>query len=166
MEGRDINFEQAACNVVPAGLHLDYDPDFRTRRVDDIAPTLTSPLLSGLVDNIRHLEKPEIPGKPTSFEADEGLWGHGWVPPKPDVPGPSHDDGMAPKMPASVGEVLESEPHDQGEGQQDQPSSEPDPEEVAAIIISEEDEDDLITEGPQAVSTPKSESARCQKRSP
>ena len=28
MEGRDINFKQATHNVVPAGLHLDYDPDF------------------------------------------------------------------------------------------------------------------------------------------
>ena len=129
-EGRDINFEQVAHNV-PPGLHLDYYPDFRTRRVDDIAPTLTSPLLSGLIDNICHLEKPEIPGKPASFKADEGLWGHGWVPPKPDVLGPSHDDGMAPKMPASKGKVLESEPRDQGESQQDQPFSEPDLEEVA-----------------------------------
>ena len=166
MEGRDVNFKQAVSNVVPAGLHLDYDPDFRTRRVDDIAPTLTSPLLSSLVDNICHLEKPEIPRKPTSFEVDEGLWGHSWVPPKPDTPGPSHNAGVAPKMPASEREALESEPHDQGGSQQDQPLSEPDPEEVAVIVISKGDEDDLITEGPQAVSTPKSESAQCWKRSP
>ena len=84
--------------VVPPRLHLDYDLDFRTRRVDDIAPTLTSPLLSGLIGNIRQLEKPEIPGKPASFKVDEGLWGCGWAPPKPDVPGPSHDDEMASKI--------------------------------------------------------------------
>ena len=89
---------------------------------------------------------------------DEGLWGHGWVPPKPDAPGPSHDAGEAPKMPASKGEALESEPCDQGGSQQDQPLSKPDLEEVAAIVISEGDEDDLTTEWPQAVSTPKSES--------
>ena len=129
-------------NVVPAGLHLDYDLDFQTRRVDDITPTLTSPLLSGLVDNIHHLEKPEIPKRPISFEVDEGLWGHSGAPPKPDVPGPSHNDGMAPKMPASKGEVLENEPRDQGESRQDQPLSEPDPEEVVEIVISERDEDD------------------------
>ena len=110
MEGRDVDFEQVTCTVVPPGLHLDYDLDFKTRRVDDIAPTLTSPLLSGLVDNIHHLEKPEIPRRPTSFEGDEGLWGHGWAPPKPDVPGPSHDDGMAPRMPVGEGEVLEMSP--------------------------------------------------------
>ena len=140
---------------MPAGLHLDYDPDFQTRRVDDIAPTLTSPLLSGLIDNIHHLEKPEIPGKPTSFEADEGLWGHSWVPAKPDAPGPSHDAGEAPKMPASEGEALESEPHDQGGSKQ----------EVAVIIISEGDENNLTTKWPQTVSTPKSESVQHQKRS-
>ena len=163
MEGRDINFEQVAHNMVPPRLHLEYDPDFRTRRVDDIAPTLTSPLLSSLIDNIRHLEKPEIPGRPASFEEDEGLWGHSWAPPKPDVPGPSHDDGMGPKMPASEGEVLENEPHDQGESHQDQPISEPDPEEVAEIVISEGDDDDLTIEEPQGVSTPKSELAQCRK---
>ena len=27
-EGRDIDLEQAALNVVPSGLHLDYDLDF------------------------------------------------------------------------------------------------------------------------------------------
>ena len=111
MEGRDINLEQVTPTVVPPGLHLDYGLDFRTRRVDDIAPTLTSPLLSSLIDNIHQLKKPEIPGKPAYFKADEGLWHLGLAPPKPDVLGLSHDDGMASKMPASEGEVLENEPH-------------------------------------------------------
>ena len=164
MEGKDIDLEQVVHNVLPPGLHLDYDLDFRTRRVNNIAPTLTPPLLSSLVGNIRQLKKPEIPGKPVSFKADEGLWGHGWAPPKPDAPGPSHDAGMAPKMPASKEEALESVPHDQGGSQQDQPLSKP--EEVAAIIISKGDEDDLTTEEPQAVSMPKSEPAQCWKRNP
>ena len=146
--------------MVPPGLHLDYGLDFQTRRVDDIALTLTSPLLSGLVNNIHQLEKPEIPGKPASFKADEGLWGLGWGPPKPDVPGPSHDDGMASRMPASEGEVLENEPHGQGESHQDQPLFEPDPEEVAEIIISGDDDSDLTIEVPQAASTPRSEPAQ------
>ena len=149
--------------MVPPGLHLDYDLDFRTRRVDDIAPTLTSPLLSGLIGNIHQLEKPEIPGKPAPFKADEGLWGHGWAPPKPDVLGPSHNDGMASKMQASEGEVLESESHGQGKSHQDQPLFEPDPEQIAEIIISEEDESDLTIEEPQAASTPRSEPAQSQK---
>ena len=97
-EGRDINLEQVTHNVMPPGLHLDYDLDFQTRRVNDIAPTLTSPLLSGLVGNIRQLQRPEIPRNPVSFNADEGLWGHGRAPPKPGAPGPSRDSGMVFKM--------------------------------------------------------------------
>ena len=152
--------------MLPPGLHLNYDLDFQTRRVKDIAPTLTPPLLSGLVVNIRQLKKPEIPRRPISFKADEGLWGHSWAPPKPDAPGPSHNAGVTPKMSASKGEVLESEPHDQGGGQRDQPLSEPDLEEVAAIVISKGDDNDLTTEEPQAVSTPKSEPVQHRKQSP
>ena len=94
-EGRDVNLEQVMSTVVPHRLYLDYDLDFRTRRVDDIAPTLTSPLLSGLIGNIHQLDMPVIPGEPASFKADEDLWGHSRAPSKPDVPSPSHDDGAA-----------------------------------------------------------------------
>ena len=79
-------------------LHLDYDLDFQTRRVDDIAPTPTSPLLSGLIGNICQLDRPVIPGESASFKADKDLWGHGREPPQPDVPSPSPDDGVASKM--------------------------------------------------------------------
>ena len=58
-EGRDIDLEQVTHNVMPPGLHLDYGPDFLTRRVNDIAPTLTSPLLSGLISNISRLQRPD-----------------------------------------------------------------------------------------------------------
>ena len=95
---------------MPHGLHLDYDLDFQTRRVDDVAPTLTSPLLSSLVGNICQLERLGIPREPTSFKADEDLWGHGRAPPKPDVPSPSRDDGVASKRRASKGEAQENEP--------------------------------------------------------
>ena len=84
--------------VVPLGLHLDYNLDFQNRRVDDVAPTLTSPLLSGLIGSLDQLERPGIPRESTPFKADENLWDLGGVPPKPNAPGPSHDDGMAPKM--------------------------------------------------------------------
>ena len=103
MEGRDIDLGQVTSTVVPHGLHLDYDLDFQTRRVDDVAPALTSPLLPGLVGNIHQLERPEIPGQPASFKADGDLWGAGRAPPKPDVPSPSHDEGKASKRPASEG---------------------------------------------------------------
>ena len=163
MEGRDVNLKQVMHTVMTPGLHLDYGLDFQTRRVDDIAPTLTSPLLSGLVDNIHQLEKPVIPRKPASFKVDEGLWGLSRAPPKPDTPGPSHDDGMASKMPASKGESPENKPQDQGESDQDQPLSKPDLEEVAGVIISKDEEIDLTIDVPQAASTPKSEPALSQK---
>ena len=91
--------------MMPPGLHPDYGLDFQTGRVDDIAPTLTSPLLSGLIGSIHQLEKPEIPGKSVSFKVDEGLWGHSWAPPKLDLAGPSHAKGIASKRPASEGEA-------------------------------------------------------------
>ena len=80
-----------------------------------MAPTLTSPLLSGLIGNIRQLDRPVIPGELASFKVDENLWGTGRAPPKPDVPSPSHDDGVASKIQASKGKAPENEPHGQGE---------------------------------------------------
>ena len=164
MVGRDIDLEQVARNVLPPGLHLDYDLDFRTRRVNDIAPTLTPPLLSGLVGNICQLKKPEIPGKPTSLKAEEGLWGHSRAPAKPDTPGPSHNGRMVPQMQAGEVEAKENKPHKQGENDPDQTLLEPDPEEIAAVVISDDDEADLPIDMPQAASTPKSEPVLSQKR--
>ena len=129
-----------------------------------MAPTLTSPLLSGLVGNIHQLDRPAIPGEPTSFKVDEDLWGTGRTPPKLDVPSPSHDDGVASKIRASKGEALENEPHCQGESHQDQPPSEPDPEQIAEIIISEKDESDITIGEPQGSSTPRSGLARSRKQ--
>ena len=60
-EGREIDLRQVMSIVVPHGLHLNYDLDFQTKRVDDVAPTLTSPLLAGLIGNMCQLERPEIP---------------------------------------------------------------------------------------------------------
>ena len=149
---------------MPPGLHLDYGPDFLTRRVNDIAPTLTSPLLSGLVSNIGQLQRPEIPGKLVSFKVDEGLWGHSRAPAKPGAPGPSHYGGIVPKMQAGEGEAPENRPHDQGESDQDQPLPDPDPEEVAGVVISDDEDIDLTIEVPQAASTPKSELVLSQKQ--
>ena len=150
--------------MVPSGLHLDYDLDFQTWRVDDIAPTLTSPLLSGLDSNIRLRGRPEVPRKPISLKAEEGLWGRGGAPAKPDAPGPSRDSGMVPQMQACEVEAKENKPHEQGECDLDQTLLEPDPEEVAAVVISNDDEVDLPIDMPQAASMPKSEPALDQKR--
>ena len=110
MEGRDIDLRQVTSTVVSHRLHLDYDLDFQTRRVDDIVPALTSPLLPSLVGNIHQLEWPEIPGDPTSFKVDGDLWGPGKMPPKLDVPSPYHNQGEVSKRPASKGEAQEYEP--------------------------------------------------------
>ena len=67
---------------------------------------------------------------------------------------------MASQMPTSKGEVLKNEPHGQGESTEDQTLFEPDPEEVAEIIISGDDDSDLTIEVPQAASTPRSEPAQ------
>ena len=84
-EGRYIDPEQATSHVVHPGLHQDYDLDFQTWRVDDIAPTLTSPLLSGLISSIPLLGRPEVPREPVS---EEGLWGRSEAPTRPGAPGP------------------------------------------------------------------------------
>ena len=53
----------------------------------------------------------------------------------------------------------ENEPHGQGKSHQDLPPSEPDPEQIAEIIVSEGDESDIPNEEPQGSSTPRSEPA-------
>ena len=92
-EGRDVNPDQVMPRVVHPGLHQDYDLDFRMQRVDDITPTLTSPMLSGLISSVRSVGRPEVPKGPASPKMEEGLRGHSGVPARPDVPGPSRIGG-------------------------------------------------------------------------
>ena len=163
-EGRDIDLEQVTPHVVHPGLHQDYDLDFRTRRVDDIAPTLTSPLLSGLISNIRLLGRPEVPREPVPSKAEEGLWGRSRASTRPDALGPPHDGGLVPHMQMAEVEVKENKPCEQGRIVLDQTLPGPDPEDVAAVVISDDDETDLPIDMPQAASTPKVEPAWKQKR--
>ena len=156
-EGRDINLGQVTSTVVPHGLHLDYDLDFQNKRVDNVAPTLTLLLLYGLIDNLQQFERLGVPGEPASFKVDGNLWGHGRVPPKLDLPGPSHDEGIASKRPASKGEAQGTEPPGQGESCQDQPLIESEQDNITEIVISG-DEESTIQE-PQGSSTPRSELA-------
>ena len=143
MEGRDIGVELVAHDVLPPRLCLDYDPDSETRRVDDIAPVLTPSLLSGLVGNICGLEKPEIPTQPIPFKAGDGMGARGWIPPKTDAPGPSHKAGMIPQTPASKREVSKHEPSNQGMSQCNPLVFEVNPQEVAEVIVSDDDDLDL-----------------------
>ena len=163
-EGRDIDLGQVTNTVVPLGLHFNYDLDFQNRRVDDIAPTLTSPLLSSLVGNLSQFERLGIPGEPTPFKVDENLWGLCGVPPKPDLPGPSHDEGIASERPASEGEAQGTEPPGQGESHQDQPPTESEQDDITEIVIPRDDESTI--QEPQGSSTPRSELDQCWKQSP
>ena len=151
--------------MVHPGLHLDYDLDFRTRRVDDIAPTLTSPLLSGLISNICLLGRPEVPREPVSSKAEEGLWDHSGAPARPDAPGPSCDGGLVPHMQTGKVEAEENKPREKGGIDLDQTLLGPDPEEVAAVVISDDNEADLPIDMPQDTSTSKGEPAWNQKQS-
>ena len=154
-EGRDVNPDQVMPHVVHPALHQDYDLDFRMRRVDDIAPTLTSPMLSGLVSSVHFVGRPEVPRGPASLKTEEGLWGHSGAPAGPDVPGPSR-----------IGGPVESEgnkPYKQGGVDLDQTLPAADPEKEAAVIISDDNDIDFPVNEPQAVSTPKIELAWGQK---
>ena len=133
------------------------------RRVDDIAPTLTSPLLSGLISNIHLLGRPVIPQEPVSSKVEEGLWGHNGTPARPGVLGPSCNGGLVPHMQTAEVEAEENKLHEQGGINLDQTLLGPDPEEVAAVVISDDDEADLPIDMPQAASTPKGEPAWNQK---
>ena len=166
MEGRDISVGLVAHDMLPSGLRPDYYPNFQTRGVNDLAPTLTPSLLSGLVGNIRRLKKPEIPTKPIPFKAEDGMGDHGWVPLKSEAPGPSRNVGVTPHIPASKGEVPKSKPLDQGRSQHDQLMFEVNPEDAAEVIVSNDDDIDLTLEEPQAASTPASEPTHRRKRSP
>ena len=151
--------EPVAHDVLPPGLHLDYDLDSKTRGVDDIAPVLTPSLLSSLVGNLHGLKKPEIPTQPIPFKAGDGMGARGWIPPKTEAPGPSHEVGVIPQTPASKGEVSKCEPSDQGMSQHNPLMFEVNPEEAAEVIVSDDDDLDLTLEEPQAASTPANEPA-------
>ena len=163
-EGRDVNLEQVTPHVVHPGLHQDYDLDFRMRRVDDIAPTHTSPMLSGLVSNICLLGGPEVPRGPASPKMEEGLWGHSRAPAGPDAPGPSCISRSAPHVRAAKVETEGNKLCEQGGIDLDQTLPGLNPEDVAAVIILDDDETDFPIDMPQAASTPKVEPAWNQKR--
>ena len=139
-EGRDVNPDQITPHVVHPALHQDYDLDFRMRRVDDIAPTLTSPMLSGLVSSVCFLGRPEVPRGPASPKMEEGLWGCSGAPTGPDVLGPS-----------CIGVSVETEgnkPCEQGGVDLDQTLPAADPEKVAAVVISDDDDIDFPVDVP------------------
>ena len=95
-----------------------------------------------------------MPGEPASFKVDRNLWGSGRMPPELEVPSPFHAKRSASKRPASKGEAKENEPPSQGESPQDQTPLKLNPEDIATIVISE---DDLLIQEPSSSSTPRSD---------
>ena len=92
-KGREANPDQITPHVVHPALHQDYELDFRLWRVNDIAPTLTSPMLAGIASSIHLTGRPVTPEGPESPKTEESLQGHGGAPAQPAVPGPSHIGG-------------------------------------------------------------------------
>ena len=72
-ERREPDPDHITPHVVHPALHQDYKLDFWRRRVDDIAPTLTSPMLAGIASNIRLPERPAVLEGPASPKTEKGL---------------------------------------------------------------------------------------------
>ena len=133
-------------------------------RVDDIAPPLTSPMLSGLVSSVHFLGRPEVPRGPASPKREEGLWGPSGAPVGPDVPDSSCISRSAPPVQAAKVETKGNKLGEQGGIDLDQTLPGPNLEDAAAVIISDDKETDFPIDMPQAVFTPKVEPTCNQKR--
>ena len=70
--------------MTPLGLHLNYDMEFRSQKVGDIPPALTSPLLPSfpVLEKLRPGEPPPSPAAQQPEEADS-----------PQSPPPDEEDG-------------------------------------------------------------------------
>ena len=91
-EGREVDSDRITQHVVHPALHQDYASDFRSWRVADIAPTLTSPILAGIASSMRLPERPTMPEEPGTSKAQEHLQGGGKALVLPAIPGPLHID--------------------------------------------------------------------------
>ena len=150
-EGREANPDQITPHVVHPALHQDYELDFRLRRVNDIAPTLTSPMLAGIASSIHFTRRPVMPKGPESPKTEESLPGHGGALAQPAVPGPSHIGGP---METGREEPLEVKAIDL-----DATILADLPEDAADIVILDDEELSFPGDYPEAVSTPKIEVA-------
>ena len=156
-EERVANPDQITPHVVHPALHQDYELDFWLQRANDIAPTLTSPMLAGIASSIRLPGRPAVPKGPESPETKEGLQGHRGVPAQPAVPDPSY---MGRPMETEGERPLEVEtidlnitiPADL-------------PEDAADVIILDDEELSFPGDYPEAVSAPKIKVASGRKQS-
>ena len=156
-KGREPDPDQVTPHVVHPALHQDYELDFQRWRVDDIAPTLTSPMLAGIASNIRLPRRPAVPKGPASPKTEEGLHGHGGAPAQPAVPGPSYMGGPMETEGEKPSEVKTIDlnvtiPADL-------------PEDAADVVILDDEELSFPGDYPKAISTPKIEVASGHKQS-
>ena len=164
-EGRDVNPEQVTLHVVHPGLHQDYDLDFQMWRVDDIAPTLTSPLLSGLISNIRLLGGARGTQRTCLSQDRRGPVGSQWsfllgqMHQAPHASAGRHLMCERPKWRLKGTSCVSREGIDLA---QTLPGL--NPEDVATVIISDDYETDFPIDTPQAASILKVEPAWNQKR--
>ena len=156
-EGREADPDQITPHVVHPALHQDYELDFQRWMVDDIAPTLTSPMLAGIASSIHLTGRPAVPKGPESPKTEEGLQGHGGAPAQPAVPGPSHIGGP---METEGEKPLEVETIDLN-------TTIPAdlPKDTADVVILDDEVLSFPGDYPEAVSTPKIEVASGRKRS-
>ena len=150
-EGREANPDQVTPHVVHPGLHQDYELDFRLRRVDDIAPNLTSPTLAGIASSVHLTGRPAVPKGPASPKTGEGLWGCGGAPAQPAVPGPSH---IGKPLVAEGEKPLEVEAIDLDATIPAYTS-----EDAADVVILDDEVPSFPGGWPEAVSTPKIEAS-------
>ena len=150
-KGREASPDQITPHVVHPGLHQDYELDFRMLRVNDIAPTLTSPMLAGIASRVHLTGRPVVPKGPEFPKTEEGLQGHGGAPAQPAVPGPSHISGP---METEGEKPLEAEAINLNATiLADLPKD------AADIVILDDEVLSLPGDYPEAVSTPKIEVA-------
>ena len=156
-EGREVNPDQITHHVVHPALHQDYASDFWLWRVNDIVPTLTSPILAGIASSLHFPERPTMPKGPEALKTKEGLQGGGGALSQPARPGPSH-----------VGEPMEMEGEKLlGAGMIDLNATilANLPEDPPDVIILDDDELSFTDSYPEAISTPIIKTASDCKRS-
>ena len=156
-EGREVDPDQITQHVVHPALHQDYASDFQSRRVTNIAPTLTSPILVGIASRMHLPKGPMMPKGPETSRAQEGLQGGGEALVQPAIPGPSHIDEP---MEAEEEKPLGALPIDL-----DATILTNLPEDPADVIVLDNDEPSFTGSYPEAISTPIIESASDHKRS-
>ena len=156
-KGREVYSDRITQHVVHPALHQDYASDFRSWRIADIAPTLTSPILAGITSSMHLPERPTMPDRPETPKVQERLQGGGEAPVQPATPGPLHIDEpmeMEEEKPFGIlpidldATILTNLPKD-----------------PADVIVLDDDEPSFTDSYPEGVSTPIIESASDRKPS-